>query len=314
MKVSFWATYMYCRPIRFSEKPVVYIKDKICSIKEHPLPYIPSLLLWILAVIALYADIKGAFSSSKEIEVIVLAVLLFLMGCVSVYMTTKVEKFRTRLNREKNAFDLLHTIAEEIRDYKTIKSVKEENNQNGTKSIYCPPKSEIIEKIKKICSDLLCKYIEPRHRRGITVTLKYRKGDSMESIRIGKLSGTRENASEKIEESHVYQLLNGQKLRFLYIKNVENFEKEELEILGNRHVNIRNRANQQNYKTFLALPIKTGNTNLDGTPVTRTSLGFLGFDSQDAYSFGNIPEQEIDFFASVVDSFSEIIMDLQRAR
>jgi hypothetical protein len=298
--------------ITLFKTPRAWISDKYSTFFQFSYVYIPTIIIWSLALFSLWANIKGVFGGANSTEVIVLAILLFFAGCYNAIQSTILERFRIRLLREINSFNILHEIAEQLRDYRDKTKSRLINSRKGSKKIVraVPSEEIIVEKLEHICDSLNRGYMKARHGNNVTVTLKIRRDNNIDSIR-GSYGKDRDNRLEKFNKCPVFRILNNQKQRlpFLHIGDINNLTVKETEVLRDFQTVLRMRAEKHHYRTILAFPIRTGNINPKGTPIVKESLGFIGFDMPKPNGFGNLSQQEVDYLACVVDSLSDIVRD-----
>jgi len=227
-----------------------------------------------------------------------------IFGIINICLATNLEKYKIRFDREKSSFSSLHKISHHLRDFR---SYKDSGRLDQDKTSYL---------LQAVCSILLNEYMNARHRGDVNLTLKIHKnGRLYPIIRLGK-TNTRTNVPEDVEDSGFYKLFSEGKQRYIYILDISRCSKDELEDLEGYSKKIKARAASHRYRTFIALPINLGMKFVgeeEYSPALRISncLGFIGFDKQDAFSFGNIYDYEVDFLGTVVDSCSEIIRDYQ---
>lgn len=211
--------------------------------------------------------------------------------------------------REENAFKMMHRLVEKVRDYRARRFRK------VAPASFDRPYWDLT--IHQMCEIVLYQYLQPRHGGKISFALKFREGNDIKSIRIGEKDG-KNPAKEEIGSCHVFQLYlsplkDGTAQNFIYVKDLDRPTIEERLILQGKHQGIVGRSTLNgSYKTFVALPIKTGNQGADVSDNIQELLGFIGFDSKIPGSFGDIPEHERQFLSAFVDLISEILEDLPR--
>jgi len=216
-----------------------------------------------------------------------------------VWLATVSGQTTIRNKRMMESAAVMHGIAEIIRDYRASKLQTVLN------------KNDIIRDILHIIEVFGEKFLIPNHGSAPNITVKYLFNSKMYSIRKGPDIHRREAGIEDREKCHVFNVLQGpQKLKFLYVKNVQKPDDLEREAMGQLWTEIAARA-KNHYSTFIAFPINTGNMSpaLTGIP-TREALGMLGIDYKKHYFIGNINDFEIQMMACIIDSLSEIVYDL----
>ncbi len=288
--------------ITFWRCPVLFLKDKIRGLFASFSTYFPTLLTWIFAIFGFITSAWAIYS--RDTVIIFLSAIILIFGIINTCLATNLEKCKIRFDREKSAFSSLHKISHHLRDFRSYKDKKQLD------------KDKIYDVLKSICNILLDEYMNCRHRGDAGFTLKIHKnGKLYPIIRLGN-ANTRIMVPENIEDSGFYKLFSEGKQKYIYILDINRCSKDELEDLEGYSKKIKARAQSHRYRTFIALPINLGMRFVgdeEYSPALRVSncLGFIGFDKQDAFGFGNIYDYEVDFLGSVVDSCSEIIRDYQ---
>jgi hypothetical protein len=241
---------------------------------------------------------------------ILLVTLLFLLGCYAVIQSISICQYEIRFKREIKSFGCLHEITHIFRRYRAFK-VRQEN-----RGVPVLNRREIIETLNKLCEKLISEYLKPRHGPDVTLCIKYLKQKKMHNIRVGPRSDRNNSEAEHVDNCHVFQrIVNDKKIKILHVEDTQNDQLLRKKIgRPDDAEKIRHRAAIQGYRTFWAMPIRTGKTQLeDATCVKKIPLGFLGCDLPYPYGFGNISDQEVDFLACVVDAISELLYDLNFA-
>ncbi len=276
------------------KNPVLFIKDKFKTGFNQKGLYAISSLPSIPLIIGLIADFKNIWNISDNITTLTLLWFLFFYGLINTAMVFVIQRSSIRLRKEKKSFRILHKIiCEGIRQYVTDK----ESSQTLSKD-------RIAERIEKILAEFNKQFMEVYHRPNITMTLKYLVNDQLFPIRVGDDKDNRLYCPEQKDDSFVYQSLNqtGNKLRYLYVKNINKTDKFENEVILNL-VDIKARA-RDNYQTFIALPIRSGTVNdvVENSGVkVKHDLGILGIDMKEAYGFGNFESHELDILGCLTD-------------
>lgn len=294
--------------IKLSKHPRVWIKDKYETGWHSKETYFPAITIWIAAAISLFGSLYNIFKIT-DVLTILLVIFLFIFGLLNVWYATTLQKNAVRIKRIEEACVILHhDIIHILRDYRTRKErLTRENKPLDRESI--------IRYIQKVLENVVIKFMNVVHYSEVSACVKYLKANSgkkLYSIRYGPDLGKRDSEPEELDDSNVFlRLCDPKKHSFIYIKNVDKYDENELKVIGDISDKITSRANKYLYKTFLAFPIRTGNINLeDAPPPAKYDLGMLCFDLKKAYAFGNVHKYEIHFLLCIADLLSEIINDL----
>jgi hypothetical protein len=284
----------------------IWIKDKYkTALNQKQISYLflmPNLFL----LFGFIADFFSLIKIKHDTLTLLLLIFLFIYGIINLCLLFWFQRNRIRLERDRNTFRILHkNVVEQFREYLFKKTKCTKDKQPFTKI-------EIEKHIRGMLKGFYENFIKHYHGDNITVTLKYRKNDQLISLREGEYAPMRILAPEPLKVSYVYQSLSetGKKWSYIYVKNLDDPDKYETEILGQNLPDVKKRA-LDNYKTFIALPIRAGKLELDSTEfITRPDLGIIGFDSLEEYKFGNFDPHELDIMACLADLLSELVQDL----
>jgi hypothetical protein len=293
--------------ISFFTAPKVWLKDKYLTVLNQKKVYAIAFLPGIISIFGLIADLTAVFSVSSNTLLILLLCFLFVFGLFNMYFIFLIQRTAVRLQRQKDTAKIMHkVVAEGIREYLAFKNYKIESKK--------PIKlNEIKSHLTNLLKDFCTQYMMIFYRPEVTITLKYLKGGNLYPIRSGDNELKRSQNPEQIDKSFVYKAINksGNKLSYVYVKNLDNIDKKEMKMLSGFEENINKRATGK-YRTFIALPIRSGKLpNVSSSNfTTRPDLGILGFDLLEPYGFGNLEESEIHVLLSLADLISEPVKDL----
>jgi hypothetical protein len=274
--------------------------------------YIVAFIPSIPVVFGLIADVRTIFISSVDRDekhiIIILCFFLFIYGIINLVLIFLIQRTGIRLGREKRNYRVMHKdVVEKIRDYRAWKKAGDAKP------------SEIREKVREILLSFNDNYMRKMHREEVSATIKYNniKENKLYPIRVGCDCNERNYGEENYNDSFVYRVLcePGRKLRYLYVKDINNPDKYEYEVMGKYSNDILKRSKDK-YVTFIALPIRAGRIVGDSSEdiSVRSDLGILGFDLNDAYGFGNLEEHELEFISCFADMLSEPVQDLVDAQ
>ncbi len=298
----------YHSKIRFLKNPVIWFKDKWKTGFNHWELYFIASLPSIFLIIGLIANLVSLHAIKPDQLTLVLLWFLFIYGIINLIFLIIIQRTSVRLERERKTFNIIHKkVIEIFREYFTERTQFFKDGNPFTQD-------DIERNITKILEEFNNNFMSVYHRGEIAVTLKYKKGDFLYPIRVGKDAINRNMDCELINESYVYLALSetGKKLSYVYIKNLDKPDIYETEVLGKRIQDVKTRA-KDHYKTFIALPIRSGKLPYSKHKkdfTSRPDLGMIGFDSMEKYGFGNLDKHEIDIFGCLADLLSEPVNDL----
>jgi hypothetical protein len=286
----------------FSPNPWVWILDKWRTANNRKTIYIIGLLPSIIVVFSLYSDVKSLIGISDNKFLALTIILLFLYGLINLFLISILQRAQVRIDRIQETYAVLHKdIIHKFRDYIC------ENEEKTMKP------QEIENTIKNILKSFNDLHMKDKHRPESKVTLKYIYKDKLFPIRESNLAN-RSNDSEKIAKSYIYNYLNNdiQIKPFIYVMDLDDSESKECLSLGDYYHKIKSRA-ANNYSTFIALPIRTGEfiQISNETIKTKENLGIIGFDMEEKYGFGTLFSHELEILGCFTDLLSIIVKDLQ---
>ena len=263
----------------------------------------------IFSAINFIASLATLGTVLKENISYVLLYMLFFYGIINMIIVLLITRISQKFKDEKSYYKVIHkNIVEPLREYNAIKQSKIRVG-DGLKEAF------IESTLRSVLKSFNDNYMKKRYSSKVVATIKYKKRGMLYPIREGDEINYRSNDAEIEEKSFVYKALNsfGQKLPYIYVKDLDNPDKYELKAMGNLTTDIKGRA-ADNYKTFIALPIRGGNIKFDGPGEVEAhpDLGVLGFDLVGKYKFGNFEDHELDYMACLADSIADLILDLLR--
>jgi len=297
----------YHSKIKLFHHPKLWFKDKYkTGLNRKDLLFV-AILPPVLGGLAFIADLIAVFGIHEDFtrDTIILTLIwfLFIFAALNMLFILLLQRNGMRLERERENYSTLHkNVIEEMREYCAKR--RHQTEKLDSKDI----KNEITHMLEKFNDN----YMKKIHSPDVSAIIKYKNDKLLYPIRVGFDKDTRCWDPEPVESSHVYKKLDepGKKLRYIYVKDLNDPDKYEREVIGNSRKEIQNRA-KGHYNTFIAMPIRAGKlANITDEFVTRPDLGMIGFDLKEKFGFGNFEDHEINFIACFADIMSEPLQDL----
>ncbi len=295
-KITIWRT------------PKIWFLDKYNAGTDRLGLYLAAIVPSVIITIGLLANVTTLYHFNKSQTFILTLWLMFFYGLINIIMMWALQKNEVRLTRSRRTYNILNEkIITVIKDYR---AQKKDLIKKGKQL----DKDYIVSIIEKILTGVNDTYLKDVHRKNVAVTLKYLKDGKLIPIRVGGNSEERKSLmAESYDKAYVYNCINpiGKKLRFIYVKNLDNLDKYELSAIGIYKEEIKKRAGDY-YKSFIALPLRGGRIKMSGSNGMSSvpNLGILGFDLKEKYGFGNFPEHEYHYLTSFASLLSEPVQDL----
>lgn len=291
------------RKISFFRTPFIWIKDKANTGFNNPSMYFIGFMPSIFAIIGLIADYVTIGKIQASTINLMILWFFFIYGLINLYLILVLQRNNIRLERTRKYFKLLHVnVISNFRSY-----IDEWDKNQG---MTCERKNEHLTGMLNIFNE---KFIKDLHLASTVVTLKYLHDDKLYPVRVGDNVDNRNTTPENLNESYIYNALTKarKKLRYIYVKNIDNPDTLELQEIGPDLQNIQARATGK-YKTFIAVPIRSEALKLVSTSdiEVKKELGLLGFDLQEKYGFGNLEQFELNLIYTVADLLSIIVGDI----
>lgn len=296
--------------ISFRKNPIIWMKDKARTVENKKLLYISGFFPSILAIIGFLVDANILWNIDKNSLYQIIFVLFFIYGLLNLYFSTLLQRVNVKLSRLQNQFDFFHSqMIHCVRDYFTEKSMLEKKG-------VMMDTDKIETTIKQIIKTFNEQYMYEHHRRNTNVTLKYALNNKLHIIRCGNNINNRNLKTEPLTDSVIYHTLfnESEKLSYLYVKDISNPDSKELRALG-PYAKILQKKTLGNYKTVVAIPLNNAKIKTSVIDTTiESELGYVSFDLDEKYGFGNLYQYEIDIICSFVDLLSIIIGDFVKSK
>lgn len=294
--------------ITILKTPKIWFLDKYNAGTNRMGLYLVAIIPSVIIMIGLLADLNILYELSTSQIFMLTLWLMFFYGVLNVIMMWALQKNEVRLARSRRTYIILNEkIITVIKDYRAQKRDLAKRGKQLSEDF-------IVSIIEKILAGVNDTYLKDMHRKNVAVTLKYCKGGKLIPIRVGGNSEERKSISaESDDKGYVFKCINhfGKSLRFIYVKNLDNLDKYELEAIGVYKKQIKERAGDY-YKSFISLPLRGGRIKVSASNgmTSVPNLGIVGFDLKEKYGFGNFSEHEYHYLASFASLLSEPVQDL----
>lgn len=291
--------------ISIKQSPAIWFNDKFFTINNNKKAYIGSFMPAILAFLAIIADVTTIWKIDKSVTFHIIFALFFVYGLINLYFITMLQRTKLRLSRLHQQFEFFHIeLIHGIRDYQ--RKMKMTTKPNEIKE------EDIIREIEKFMEAFNKQYMYEHHRRDTNITIKYSYQNLLRTIRVGTNINNRKTKPESIQNSTIFNTLfkGDNRHSYLYIKNIKDPDKKETKMLGQNSDVLISRAINK-YNTIIAIPLKISNTGTYHNDLKiANNIGYVSFDHDDAYGFGNLYEHELNIICSFVDVLSIMVCDL----
>ena len=284
------------------------VKDKARSLRRIPIVSVPTLFSLLFGGYVAYASIRSAFHTNPE-QATWTIVFIGVYGIINCVLVWKLEKTRSKQYIAIDATEALHKAIEKIRQYRTSKHDPTVTTSHA---------SLLVQQIARAGEAFYERYVIHQYNRAgdpIRMTIKFLCGDKLRAVRIaGDDAPTPPHDYEYPTKSGVFQALSNTKQSgHIYVRDTQAFRDEERKLIGtNFEVAISQRAREKEYRTFIAIPVNTGNLREhEGNSIKKT-IGLVGLDLKSPNAFGkDLTELEKHALYAFADAISELAYEGQ---